>query len=306
VTVALEGSEMKPEDTTAPSADQADGVLQACLGPTGFYRRRGDDVVLLVHGLTGTPAEMLHVAKRLLQQGFSVACPQLAGHCGSVEDLKRSKWEDWYGSIERTFEALKRTHRRVFVSGLSMGALMAVKLAAEKGDRVDGLGLLSLTLFYDGWNMPKIHQKIFWALVLYSPLRHFMSWEESHPYGIKCEKARAQVQAILESRDSQATEKIGIFSTPAVTIRESLGLIKAAKQAFPRVLAPTLLVHATEDDMASVKNAHYAAARLGSRRIETYFVDDTYHVLTLDKRKNDVAKRLSEFFTHCANAPETA
>ncbi len=304
--MALEGSEMKPEDTTAPSADPADDVLQACLGPTGFYRRRGDDVVLLVHGLTGTPAEMLHVAKRLLQQGFSVACPQLAGHCGSVGDLKRSKWEDWYGTIEQTFEALKRTHRRVFVSGLSMGALMAIKLAADKGHRVDGLGLLSVTLFYDGWTMPKLHRRLFWAIVLYTPLRNFMSWKETFPYGIKCDKTRSQVQAILESRDSQASEKIGIFSTPGITVHQSLGLMKAAKQALPRVLSPTLLVHSTEDDMASVENAHYVAARLGSRRIETYFVDDTYHVLTLDKRKNDVARRLSEFFTHCANSPETA
>jgi carboxylesterase len=62
-----------------------------CLGSTGFYDKRGEDAVLLIHGLTGTPAEMRYIAKNLLKQGFSVACPQLAGHCGSVSDLKRSK-----------------------------------------------------------------------------------------------------------------------------------------------------------------------------------------------------------------------
>jgi carboxylesterase len=29
--------------------------------------------------------------------------------------------------------------------------------------------------------------------------------------------------------------------------------------------------------------------------VETFFVDDTYHVLTLDKRKDDVAKRAAQF-----------
>ena len=109
--------------------------IQHSLGSTGFYDKRGEDAVLLIHGLTGTPAEMRYIAKNLLKQGFSVACPQLAGHCGSVADLKRSTWQDWYASMEVSFEALKKEHKRVFVSGLSMGALIAIKLAEEKGER---------------------------------------------------------------------------------------------------------------------------------------------------------------------------
>ena len=32
-----------------------------------------------------------------------------------------------------------------------------------------------------------------------------------------------------------------------------------------------------------------------SKTVETFYVDDTYHVLTLDKRKDDVAKRAAQF-----------
>ena len=42
--------------------------------------------------------------------------------------------------------------------------------------------------------------------------------------------------------------------------------------------------------------AHFLAARVASRDVETFFVDDTYHVLTLDRRKHDVAARVTEFF----------
>lgn len=273
--------------------------IEACIGPNGFYLERGPDVVLLVHGLTGTPAEMRYVAKRLARQGFSVACPQLAGHCGSVHDLKKSKWQDWYGTIERTFEALKLSHQHVFVSGLSMGALIALKLAEEKGTRLDGLGLLSATFFYDGWNMPKYFRKLMMAIALYSPLYRFVLWKELPPYGIKCERSRALVHAVLEQQDARATEKVGIFSTPGVTVRESLHLMKAAQKALPKVLSPTLIVHATEDDMASLKNPRYVARRIGASKVETFLVDDSYHVLTLDKRKDDVALRLAEFFKGC-------
>ena len=278
-------------------------TVQSCLGPAGFFLPGcgGGDCVLLVHGLTGTPTEMRAIAKQLAKQGFSVMCPQLAGHCGSVADLKRSKWQDWYGSIERAFEAAKQTHTRVYVASLSMGALIALKLAEEKGARVDGLGLLSVTFFYDGWNMPHLRRKLLLPLVLYSPLRYFVSWRENPPYGIKCERTRAAVHNVLTRRDKNAAQKVGIFSTPAVTIHESLRLIRAVKKALPGVHSPALIVHSTEDDTASIKNAHYVAARISSNKVETFFVDNTYHVLTLDKRKYDVARRLAGFFKGCAH-----
>lgn len=271
-------------------------AIESLLGPAGYYHRRGEDAVLLVHGLTGTPAEMRSLSKKLQHEGFSVMCPRLAGHCGSIAELKKTRWQDWYRTVEQSFEALKAEHRQVYVAGLSMGALMALRLAAQKGERVAGLGLLSSTFFYDGWNMPKYKRRLLLPLVIYSPLRLIMSWTETPPYGIKCERTRAKVHAVLENREANAAEQFGIFRTPAVTIHESVRLIREARLALSQVQSPTLIVHALEDDMASIKNAHYVAKHIAARKVETYFVDDTYHVLTLDKRKHQVAERLSHFF----------
>ena len=273
-------------------------AIASLLGPAGYYHRRGEDAVLLVHGLTGTPAEMRSLAKKLQQQGFSVMCPRLAGHCGSIAELKKSRWQDWYRTVEQSFEALKATHRQVYVAGLSMGALLALRLAANQGERVAGLGMLSSTFFYDGWNMPKYKRRLLLPLVIYSPLRLFMSWTETSPYGIKCEHTRAKVQTVLENREANAAEQFGIFRTPAVTIYESVKLIRAARLALPLVHVPTMIVHAVEDDMASIKNAHFVAQHIASRDLETFYVDDTYHVLTLDRRKHQVAERLCQFFMH--------
>jgi hypothetical protein len=52
--------------------------------------------------------------------------------------------------------------------------------------------------------------------------------------------------------------------------------------------------------MASLENARYLASQVSSRQLETFYVDDTYHVLTLDKRRDDVADRVIEFFSRCA------
>lgn len=269
--------------------------IDALLGSVGFIERKGSVGVLLIHGLTGTPTEMKQFGKVIARKGFTVACPELAGHCATIEALSATKWHDWYLSIEKAFDALKEECEHVFVAGLSMGALIALLLAAKKGHQVAGVILLSTTFFYDGWNVPIYKQKFLLPLVLYSPLKYFLHWEETSPYGIKDERTRALVHAILENRDNQAADKIGYFKTPATVILESVRLIKATKKALKNVLVPTLIVHATEDDMASIKNAHYTQANIASETVETFFVDDTYHVLTLDKRKDDVAKRAAQF-----------
>lgn len=63
---------------------------------------------LLVHGLAGTPAEMKILGKRLNRYGFTVLCPQLAGHCASEEELITTCWSDWSRSVEDAFDALSQ------------------------------------------------------------------------------------------------------------------------------------------------------------------------------------------------------
>jgi carboxylesterase len=51
--------------------------------------------------------------------------------------------------------------------------------------------------------------------------------------------------------------------------------------------------------MASLEtNAHLVEKNISSRHIETMYIDDTYHVVTLDKRKDDIGKRMAEFCIH--------
>ena len=121
--------------------------IDALLGEVGFIERKGTSGVLLVHGLTGTPTEMKQFGKTIARQGFTVACPALAGHCDSIEALSATKWIDWYQSIEVAFDALKQECEHVFIAGLSMGALIALLVAAKKKDQVAGVILLSTTFF---------------------------------------------------------------------------------------------------------------------------------------------------------------
>ena len=56
--------------------------------------------ILLLHGLGGTPLELKVVARGLAARGYTVSCCQLAGHCGSEQDLLATNWADWFASAE--------------------------------------------------------------------------------------------------------------------------------------------------------------------------------------------------------------
>ncbi|MHB8535307.1 MAG: alpha/beta hydrolase [Sulfuricaulis sp.] len=266
------------------------------LGRHGIFEKRGKTGVLLVHGITGAPTEMKPLIRKLAAQGFTVACPQLAGHCSTLKELKKTRWQDWYATLEASLEFLRGECDTVFVSGLSMGALLALKLAADHPGRIAGVATLSATFFYDGWNVPHLKQRFLLPLVIYSPLRHFISYHEPSPYGIKDERIRHLIAAVYEGNNANMPEKFGYSEFPAVTIRETFRLIRALKRDLAKVAAPLLIVHSTEDDMASLENAKFLAARVSSRNVETFYLDDTYHVLTLDKRKDDVAHQVIDFF----------
>lgn len=269
----------------------------AYLGPAGIYEPRGRQGVLLIHGITGAPVEMRYLARSLSRRGFTVACPQLAGHCESLRAIKATRWQDWYASVERAFDFLAQRCDHVFVTGLSMGALLALQLATERGAQVAGVATLSATFFYDGWNVPRFGQRFILPLVVHSPLKYFLSYHEPSPYGIKDERMRSLIEAMYSGREALRVDQAGYSEFPAVTIAETFRLIRAVKRGLKDIVSPTLIVHATEDDMASVKNAEFLAARLGSREIETFLVDNSYHVLTLDHRKDDVAERMRAFFS---------
>lgn len=275
-------------------------------GRYDIFERRGKAGVLLAHGITGAPTEMKPLARKLAAAGFTVLCPQLAGHCSTLKELKQTRWEDWYATLNAALDLLSAECDQIFVSGLSMGALLVLMLAANRPELVDGIATLSATFFYDGWNVPRLRQRFLLPAVLHSPLRYFLSYHEPSPFGIKDERLRQMIATVYASNGTNLPEKYGYSEFPGVTIHETFQLIRAAKKSLARTVAPLLIVHATEDDMASTRNATYLASRVGSSQVETFLVDDTYHVLTLDKRKDDVAQRVSDFFQGLVVIPAPA
>jgi carboxylesterase len=269
---------------------------------TDFFFEGGRSGVLLIHGLTGTPMEMKLLGKGLNRAGFTVHGMQLAGHCGNVEDLLTTGWHDWYASVEKAADELRSKVDHLFVGGLSMGALLALKLAAERPEQVCGVGVYGATFRYDGWSIPAVARLSF-LLPLFKKLgigrnRSFM---EAPPYGIRDERLRAQISTAMLGGDSAAA---GLPGNPWYSLADMYELAADVRQRLSQVTAPCLVAHASEDDVASVKNAELVMREV-SAPVELLLLRDSYHMITIDKERRTLIERSAAFFEAIA-AGETA
>ncbi len=276
-------------ESAGPSNAQGKRVIQQ----TDFFFEGGRNGVLLIHGLTGTPMEMRLLGKGLNRAGFTVQGMQLAGHCGNVEDLLATGWRDWYASVEKAADDMLGKVDHLFVGGLSMGALLALKLAADRPQDVAGVGVYGATFRYDGWSIPSMARLSFMLPLLKKfGIGRERSFMEQPPYGIRDERLRAQISTAMLGGDSAAA---GLPGNPWYSLAEMYALAARVRRQLSQVTAPCLVAHASEDDVASVKNAELVMRGVNAPT-ELLLLDDSYHMITIDKERRTLIERSATFF----------
>jgi carboxylesterase len=253
-----------------------DKSLRLAGGHTGF---------LLIHGLGGTPTEMRYIALGLARAGYTVHVPQLAGHCGSADDLMGTGWTDWYDTVEEEHRLMRDKCDKVVAGGLSMGAILALHLAAQHPEDVAALALYAPSLWLDGCGIPW-YTSLF-SLITQKWLADYVPFAERHPWGIKDPRIRALVELAITSGDSS---QAGIAALPGSLMLELRWLVKQVQREIGQIRQPALIVHPRNDDRASLRNLDYLQGNLGGLT-HTLVLDDSYHVVTLDRQRQLVLDR---------------
>jgi carboxylesterase len=262
-----------------------------------YWMEGGRSGVLLIHGLTGTPAEMRFVAKGLNAAGFTVYGMQLAGHCGNVDDLLATDWRDWVASVDEAASRLAQKVDHLFAAGLSMGAVLALQLAIARPRDVHGIGLYGTTFRYDGWTIPPVARLSFLLpYVCALGIGRRRSFMESFPYGIKDERIRNRIAGAMLSGDSAAA---GLPGNPWPSLAEFYRLSRHVRRRLGEVQAPCIAVHATHDDVSSLRNVEIVKSKVKAP-VETVLLDESYHMVTVDQQRDVLIDRSAQFFSRIA------
>jgi carboxylesterase len=246
----------------------------------------GDVGCLLIHGFTGTPYEMRFVGEHLNAAGYTVSGVRLAGHTTRVEDLAQFARGDWYASVNEGFDVLMGRCRQCVVVGLSLGSLLALRLAIDRPEAIGGLVLLSSALVLTNpW--PARVGRLLRPLVPWLP--HRWQYVRKGASDIADEAARAIHP--------------GYRAMPLRGILELVALQREVRQVLPLVQQPALIIHSAQDHTAPLVNMTVLQQSLPSVR-RTVVLERSFHVLTVDAEKDLVAQEIAQFVADTVGVPQ--
>lgn len=221
------------------------------------YAHDGSDIgVLVVHGYTGTPQSMRGWAEHLAGAGYTVRLPLLPGHGTTWQEMNRTRWQDWYAEADRSFAELRSRCDQVFVAGLSMGGLLATKLALEHGPRVHGLVLVNPVYLSDNKLLPLL------------PLLHHVV--PSFP-GI-----RNDVKMV------GGEPEMAYDRNPLHAMHSQTQLWAEVRRDLGEITQPVLLMHSRVDHVVPVESSAHFLAHISSTDVTEIWLENSYHVATLD------------------------
>ncbi len=231
-----------------------------------FFFEGGKTGVLLIHGFTGTCSSMKPMGEYLAGRGLTVLGPRLPGHGTDVKDQGRYTYNDWIAAAETALAELQGMCDRVFVSGLSMGGTLTLYMGEQHSDTLAGIMPISAPAHW----LVKGAQGAMLPLV--PVLKHVLKTFPG-PGG--------------DLKDPSVTE-VAYAKLNTSALHELTRLIKYVDSNLGRITVPIRIFHAREDHVVPPENAPYIYEHVASEDKELVWLDNSYHVCTLDFDKEHI------------------
>ncbi len=249
-------------------------------GAHPYLLHGGSTGVLILHGLTATPAEPRWLGDHLHTAGYTVCGMRLAGHGTDHRALARIRWEDWAASAFDGYYLLSSLVDRVVIIGHSMGGVVAMALASDERIDVSALVLLAAPAEFESRTVKMAH----W---LQHVLRYTDQTDKS-PFVplLKAEQARRGEPVLGRVR-------YDLWASRAVA--ELNEMTDYAYEHLPNVTAPTLLVYSRKDETIPYANMAKIQARIGAQTVETHTLEMSGHILPQDVERETVFETVESF-----------
>lgn len=223
--------------------------------------------VLLVHGYSASPGEVLPLGHYLQNKGLTVYVVRLRGHGTSPYDLRQSLWQDWYASVLRGYDNLRVISDVQFAGGMSAGGALALYLAAQRVGPLQGVFAIGAPI--------KLHNRYLRLLPFAKAMRDFVYSQPENP-------------------------RTNYVYQPLRAVSQLMQFIQVYQAALVRVRQPVLLIQARGDTTVSPESAQLIYDRLASQDKRLIWKDIDRHVIVGDNYP-DVHEDVLKFLLQHSN-----
>lgn len=223
-------------------------------GAEPYAHDAGDVGVLLCHGYLSTPQSMRPWAEHLAAAGFSVRVPLMRGYGTTWQALNRTRWPEWMQTLEEGYADLAARCRLVFVAGLSMGGLTATKLALDH-PRTAGVVLVNPMFRH---NDPRLRLL---------PILRFLI---------------PSLGGVAGDIRKPGVHEVALPRNPLQAMYSQTRLWRLVGERLPELTAPVHVFRSVEDHVIPRVSVEYFLRRATNAQVTQTWLNDSYHVATLD------------------------
>lgn len=235
--------------------------------PKPFFFQSGKRAVLLLHGFTGTSADVRMLGRFLEKKGYTSLAPHYKGHGVPPEQLIETGPDEWWEDVIAGYNELKDAgYEEIAVGGLSLGGVFSLKLGVKMP--VKGIVTMCAPM------VMKTPDKLYEGVLKYAS--DYKRYEG---------KSKAEIEEEVEALRNQTMPSLA----------ELTPLVDEVKGQLPEIETPLLVIQSRKDAVIDPDSANviYDNAASDNKQIEWF--EKSGHVITLGPEKEQLHEDIFEF-----------
>ncbi|GKV65535.1 MULTISPECIES: carboxylesterase [unclassified Sporosarcina] len=235
--------------------------------PKPFFFEHGKRAVLLLHGFTGTSADVRMLGRFLEKHDYTSLAPHYRGHGVPPEELIKTNPDQWWEDVLDAYKQLTDAgYEEIAVAGLSLGGVFSLKLAAEfplKGvvTMCAPMTMKTTDLLYQG------------VLKYARDYKKFAGMEEE------------QIQ--------QEMDELKTKSMPG--LNDLRAMVEGVRKEVSQIYTPLLVVQSRHDEVIDPNSANIIYEEAESTEKELQWYEESGHVITLGPEKAQLHENVLQF-----------
>ena len=257
-----------------------------------FFARGGAVGCLLLHGLSGNPADLRPLADELARRGYTVDVPLLPGHGPTAEGTGTAGWHAWRRAVGEAHVRLAQSCSHVVLIGHSMGGALAIIEAVRREPAA--LVLLGVPTFVGDWRarlLPVAKYVVRW----WYPLARA---DFADPF-VRARALQGSPEIDLDDPYVQRQIRRSV-RIPTGTLDHFFRLIRHARRHIRAVSVPSLILHGRQDSTAIPACAEELYRDLASSVKELAWFEASGHQLVTGPEGAAVIERIASWIVRHA------